>query len=179
MAQQWGSLSKNLDWLREQFGGSVDFYVKEAQLCGARCAVCLCDDLAGIEIAWNMLLRPLQYEKECFEDGEALLQYLSTASGVAFSPTPVKTLEDVFAHLSAGNGVFLADGAGQAFSFAAQSFAQRSPGEPDSEVNVYGLSLIHILKEGVPARRGPARSKRRAAVTFIIPYRPAVLKIIR
>lgn len=66
MAQQWGSLSKNLDWLREQFGGSVDFYVKEAQLCGARCAVCLCDDLAGIEIAWNMLLRPLQYEKECF-----------------------------------------------------------------------------------------------------------------
>lgn len=161
VAQQWGSLSKNLDWLREQFGGSVDFYVKEAQLCGARCAVCLCDDLAGIEIAWNMLLRPLQYEKECFEDGEALLQYLSTASGVAFSPTPVKTLEDVFAHLSAGNGVFLADGAGQAFSFAAQSFAQRSPGEPDSEVNVYGSkeAFCDVLRRNMGLIRRRVRSE--------------------
>lgn len=161
MEEQWGSLGENLAWLKRRFGGSVDFFYRRATLCGVGCAVCLCDDLAGVELAWEMVLRPLQYTKRSFHSGRELMGYLSGASGLPFSPQPVGSLPEVFENLAAGNGILLVDGARAAFSFPAQSFAQRAPGEPGSEVNVYGSkeAFCDVLRRNMGLIRRRVRTE--------------------
>ena len=78
------NLDQNLAWLKEKFDGSADFFTKKMQLCGVECAVMLCDDLAGVDLAWELLLRPLQYEPRRFSDGAELAKYLAVHSGVPF-----------------------------------------------------------------------------------------------
>ena len=155
------NLDQNLAWLKEKFDGSADFFTKKMQLCGVECAVMLCDDLAGVDLAWELLLRPLQYEPRRFSDGAELTKYLAVHSGVPFSAAPIETREDLFYNLCAGNGVFLADGDCRAYSFAAQNFAQRSPGEPDSEVNVYGSkeAFCDVLRRNMGLIRRRVRSE--------------------
>ena len=78
------NLDQNLAWLKEKFDGSADFFTKKMQLCGVECAVMLCDDLAGVDLAWELLLRPLQYEPRRFSDGAELAKYLAVHSGRGF-----------------------------------------------------------------------------------------------
>ena len=79
-----------------------------------------------------MLLRPLQEEWRRFLDGERLFDALAGRSGLVFSGAPLTGLAQVFASLCAGNAVLLAQGAPRALVLSAQSYAYRSPGEPDA-----------------------------------------------
>ena len=168
MEHQLKSLTENLTWLKEQFGASADFFVRQASFGSVRCAVCLCDDLAGVNYAWELLLRPLQYQKRVFADAGELIFWMREKSGVPLSATPVRTLEEAFFQLASGNGLFFADGSRVAYSFAAQNFAQRSPGEPDSEVNVYGSkeAFCDVLRRNMGLIRRRIRSEGLIIETF-------------
>lgn len=131
-------LSVNVDWLKDEFGESLDFYLHETTLCGVRCAAALCDVVSGLDNAWELLLRPLQEQGWEFADGAQMMEHLKKRSALTLSPNQVKDRAAARVSLCAGNCLLFVEGADWALAFSTQSFAQRSVGEPDSEVNVYG-----------------------------------------
>lgn len=133
-----GNLEKDLQSLQREFGKSVDYYVRRTVLNGAPCAIVLCDVVAGIDKAWEQLMLPLQFARQRFGSGKKLLLWLWHNSALPFSAQPVRDMESVRYSMTAGNTVLLAEGADFALSFSTQSYAQRSPAEPDTEANVYG-----------------------------------------
>ena len=50
------SLAQNKQALKEQFGGTVDLYLKDVQLCGIPCCICMFEGLSSIERLWICLL---------------------------------------------------------------------------------------------------------------------------
>ena len=168
MAHQLKDLEGNLTWLKNRFGPSVDFFIKQARFGSISCAVCLCDDLAWVDLVWELLLRPMQYQSRIFTDAQELVYWLRTESGIPISATPVRTLEDAFVQLASGNGLFFIDGSRSAYSFPAQNFAQRAPGQPDSEVNVYGSkeAFCDVLRRNMGLIRRRIRSEGLVIETF-------------
>ena len=53
------SLAQNKQALKEQFGGTVDLYLKDVQLCGIPCCICMFEGLPSIERLWIMMLDSL------------------------------------------------------------------------------------------------------------------------
>lgn len=133
-----GDLEKDIAALEKAFEGSVDYYVRRTTLHGARCAVVLCDVVAGIEKAWELLMRPLQFTDETFATGEDLMNWLWEGTVLPFSAQKTENLEDARYGMVAGNTILLAEGATFALGFSTQDYVQRSPSPPDTEVNVYG-----------------------------------------
>lgn len=133
-----GDLEKDLAALQQAFAGSADYYVRRTSLHGAPCAVVMCDVVAGIEKAWELLMRPLQFGNEQFFSGQQLMDWLYDSSALPFSANKTQDLEEARYGMAAGNTLLLAQGAGYALSFSTQEYVQRSPSPSDSEVNVYG-----------------------------------------
>ena len=53
------TLAQNKQALEAQFGGTVDLYMKDVQLCGISCCICMFEGLSSIERLWIMMLDSL------------------------------------------------------------------------------------------------------------------------
>lgn len=133
-----GNLEQDIVYFKDCFGKSADFYLKTTKICDVECAIVLCDVVAGVDNAWEMLLRPLREEPRDFDNGKALMDYLTENSALAFSPKALTDLEAARYALTTGHTVLLCQGATSALMFSTQDFIQRSVSPSDSEVNVYG-----------------------------------------
>ncbi|MEG0804434.1 MAG: hypothetical protein RSF90_05715, partial [Pygmaiobacter sp.] len=116
------SISSDLEeeciWLTSSFGDSADFFLRRTTVCGVPCALALCDVVAGIERAWELVLRPLQEEPRVFEGGAEFMEYLIQRSALPFSPSLLTEREAMRYALTSGHSVLLAEGASVALLFS-------------------------------------------------------------
>ena len=69
------TLAQNKQALEAQFGGTVDLYMKDVQLCGISCCICMFEGLSSIERLWIMMLDSLSKPQVMPRDGKELLNF--------------------------------------------------------------------------------------------------------
>ncbi len=129
-------LEDNMLMLDKIFGGAGDFYKKEVDVCGIKCAIALCDGQASLAMFWNTILLPLAQSEKNFNNPQKLAEYIQNNTSLPFTNTPVDTKNTLFTMLTAGFAVLFIDGVPLCFCFAAQAKPGRAIGEPSAEGNL-------------------------------------------
>ena len=130
--------AQNKQALEAQFGGTVDLYMKDVQLCGISCCICMFEGLSSIERLWIMMLDSLSKPQVMPRDGKELLTFLHDRTAIPLESNILSTFEEVRTQLTAGTSVILIDGAAQALVLSTQSMQFRSVSEPSGENNLRG-----------------------------------------
>ena len=85
------SLAQNKQALKEQFGGTVDLYLKDVQLCGIPCCICMFEGLSSIERLWIMMLDSLSKPQVMPRSGEELLAFLHDRTAIPLEAKRLST----------------------------------------------------------------------------------------
>ena len=128
------TLAQNKQVLEAQFGGTVDLYMKDVQLCGIPCCICMFEGLSSIERLWIMMLDSLSKPQVMPRDGKELLAFLHDRTAIPLESNILSTFEEVRTQLTAGTSVILIDGAAQALVLSTQSMQFRSVSEPSGKI---------------------------------------------
>ncbi len=124
--------------LRELTGHSTDIIVHPMEISGISSALIFCDGMIKQELVGKFLSENLGGLRLAKPGAEALLQYLFDKAILASDQKPCNTMEDVLAFIMSGFVVILCDGANHGIACGLQGYAVRSPGEPDTEMNLWG-----------------------------------------
>lgn len=134
------SLVKNKVLLQQYFGGAVDFYTKDIDICGFACCICMFEGLSSIERLWIMMLDNLSNAnpRPRPKTGQGLFSFIMRQTAVPVEKNYVGTLEDARLRLTSGASILLIDGCTRAVAMSTQSMQFRSVQEPSGEGNVRG-----------------------------------------
>ena len=142
MQQLSAKLSENLAALNTMFGASADYYAKQVCICGCPGAIVLFDGMASLASLWTMVLDALDRAGRpgggAPPTGQQVYDHLMHHSDLPAESTPVRTMEDAVARLTAGFAILLLEGCGQGAAFSAQSLKYRAIGQPAGEGNLRG-----------------------------------------
>ena len=90
------SLAKNLSFLKETFGSSIDFYYKPFRVGQVRCCLAMFTGLSSPEKLTVMALSILEQERIYFTDGPTLADHLLTQSRIPTENAPIATRANWF-----------------------------------------------------------------------------------
>lgn len=162
------TLAQNKQVLEAQFGGTVDLYMKDVQLCGIPCCICMFEGLSSIERLWIMMLDSLSKPQVMPRDGKELLAFLHDRTAIPLESNILSTFEEVRTQLTAGTSVILIDGAAQALVLSTQSMQFRSVSEPSGENNLRGSreGFVELLRVNISLVRRLVRTETFMAETL-------------
>mgnify|MGYP003375481359 CR=1 FL=1 len=162
------TLAQNKQALEAQFGGTVDLYMKDVQLCGISCCICMFEGLSSIERLWIMMLDSLSKPQVMPRDGKELLTFLHDRTAIPLESNILSTFEEVRTQLTAGTSVILIDGAAQALVLSTQSMQFRSVSEPSGENNLRGSreGFVELLRVNISLVRRLVRTETFMAETL-------------
>lgn len=162
------TLTQNKQALEAQFGGTVDLYMKDVQLCGIPCCICMFEGLSSIERLWIMMLDSLSKPQVMPRDGKELLAFLHDRTAIPLESNILSTFEEVRTQLTAGTSVILIDGAAQALVLSTQSMQFRSVSEPSGENNLRGSreGFVELLRVNISLVRRLVRTETFMAETL-------------
>ena len=162
------NLAQNKQALEAQFGGTVDLYMKDVQLCGIPCCICMFEGLSSIERLWIMMLDSLSKPQVMPRDGKELLAFLHDRTAIPLESNILSTFEEVRTQLTAGTSVILIDGAAQALVLSTQSMQFRSVSEPSGENNLRGSreGFVELLRVNISLVRRLVRTETFMAETL-------------
>lgn len=154
-------LGQNKEKLKTQFGGTIDLYMKDVQLCGIACCICMFEGLSSIERLWIMMLDSLSKPQIMPRNGQELLKFLQQRTAIPLESKILETFEDVRAQLTAGTSVILIEGVPQALVISTQSMQFRSVAEPSGENNLRGSreGFVELLRVNISLVRRLIRTE--------------------
>ena len=154
------SLAKNLSFLKETFGSSIDFYYKPFRVGQVRCCLAMFTGLSSPEKLTVMALSILEQERIYFTDGSTLADHLLTQSRIPTENAPIATRGELVQRLANGLAVFLIDGCCRAVAISTQEMPQRSVSTPDGEGNIHGPqeAFTELLRNNVSLLRRQFRT---------------------
>ncbi|MDD3429921.1 MAG: spore germination protein [Oscillospiraceae bacterium] len=124
--------------LKESFGDSADFYMKDITIGGHACCICTLEGLSSLEKLWIMMLDAVNDMSRHPVTAEELFLYIWKRTSIPVDQNIVTDYPNLIKFLTAGTSVILIEGLTRGIVVSTQSMQYRSVGEPSGEGNLRG-----------------------------------------
>lgn len=131
-------LSQNIKVLQEVTAGSSDLLIHPLRISGIKAALILYEGMVKQELLAELIAEPLLSLRLAKPTAENLLQWLMEQAVLAAEQRSCPTLQEVLTKAMSGFVVILVDGGRYGIACGLQGYANRSPEEPDTEMNLRG-----------------------------------------
>lgn len=153
-------INDNLSQLRGDFGSSMDFLIREINICGFEGALVLCDGLTNSTNLSQMISEPILHAKPKFKSPEETFDYLRDSVVGSVEQQQVYNYKDLEYFVMSGFAVLLLDGVNRGLAMGIQGFAKRGIDEPSTEAMSKGSreGFIENLTDNVALMRRRIKS---------------------
>lgn len=154
------SLAMNLSMIKEDFGNSQDIKIREAIVCGRKCAFLLCDGMVNSLQLSQQVVNPIM---QCNIKAKTDFDFYKTIRDSvtnSVEQSEISTIDDAENYMMSGFVVFILDGVASALVMGIQGWAKRSVDEPSNEAMSKGAkeSFIESLNDNVALVRRRLKS---------------------
>lgn len=140
MEKIYSSIVDNKNKLNAEFKDCSDFLLRECNVSGAKCIVCVMDGMVNSLMLSQMIMHPiLSFDGE-YETENDLYDTLKTSVVHSLEMGEIDTFEDIYFFLSSGFAVLIIDGVSKCLRLGIQGFEKRQTEDPPNEPNIKGAN---------------------------------------
>mgnify|MGYP004715883149 CR=1 FL=1 len=138
MEKIYSSAADNKNKLRRDYADCSDFLIRECEVSGRKCIVCVLDGMISSLQLSQMIMTPLLSFKEKCKTPALLYETVKQRVVNSLEMSDAEDFEDVYFYLSSGFAAVFIDGVSKCLVLGIQGFEKRGIDDPATEANIKG-----------------------------------------
>lgn len=134
----YSSAADNKNKLRRDYADCSDFLIRECEVSGRKCIVCVLDGMISSLQLSQMIMTPLLSFKEKCKTPALFYETVKQRVVNSLEMSDAEDFEDVYFYLSSGFAAVFIDGVSKCLVLGIQGFEKRGIDDPATEANIKG-----------------------------------------
>lgn len=138
MEKIFASIIDNKNRIERDYKDCSDFLLREIDVCGTRCIVCVLDGMINSLMLSQMIMSPILNHRFESENPCDFFEEIKLKVVNALEMSECENFDDVYFYLSSGFAAVFVNGVSKALVMGIQGFEKRKTEEPSNESNIKG-----------------------------------------